>query len=58
MKCIWPAEGHTFPVIKCKGFFFGVGRELHTIKKWKDVPFKMESLLTWLNEEDSSSDES
>ena len=47
--CVWPSEGHKFPVIKCSAFIFQIDNSVRTLKKWKDVPFEMHPLSDWFN---------
>jgi ERCC4-related helicase len=46
--CIWPADGHTFPVIKCSAFTFQSENSTRTFKKWKEAPFEIKQLSDWL----------
>ena len=53
IMCIWPSEGHEFPVLKCMSFIFEIGGVRQYIKKWSDVTFEIPPLF--LNS-DSESD--
>lgn len=41
VMCIWPNQGHEFPVLKCKSFIFQIRGVPHSISKWSDVPFEI-----------------
>jgi len=42
IMCIWPKEGHKFPVLKCVSFIFETSPgNRAAIKKWSDVPFEI-----------------
>ena len=41
IMCVWPIEGHEFPVLKCKSFIFEISGVLHSIRKWSDMPFEV-----------------
>ena len=46
--CIWPAEGHQFPVLKCISFLFQInGNCPQSLKKWTAAPFEIEHFSTW-----------
>jgi ERCC4-related helicase len=49
VKCIWPTDGHTFPVIKCAAFIFHINGVQCPVKKWSDAPFEMKDLSEWLS---------
>ena len=53
IMCIWPKEGHEFPVLKCKSFIFEIKGDRQHVKKWSDVTFEIPPLC--LNS-DSESD--
>ena len=53
IMCIWPSEGHEFPVLKCVSFIFEIEGVRQYIKKWSDVTFEIPPLF--LNS-DSESD--
>ena len=42
--CVWPMEGHEFPVLKCKSFIFEIKGAPRSIRKWSDVPFEVPPL--------------
>ena len=48
VKCIWPTDGLTFPVIKCSSFNFEIDGFPRMVKKWSEAPFEMERLSRWL----------
>jgi len=41
IMCVWPMEGHEFPVLKCKSFIFEISGVARSIRKWSDVPFEV-----------------
>lgn len=53
-RCIWPSDGHKFPVIKCASFIFEIGGSAQPIKKWSSAPFEIKPLSVWLKNHDSS----
>ena len=55
VRCLWPTKGHEFPVIKCKSFIFEVNKFKRTLKKWKDAPFEIKPLTSWLYDDNDSS---
>ena len=53
VKCIWPHDGNTFPVIKCSSFNFEIDGVPKDVKKWSQAPFKMDPLSCWLEKSGS-----
>lgn len=47
--CVWPTDGHEFPVIKAVNFIFRIRDNRQLIKKWSAVPFEIEHLSSWLD---------
>ena len=58
IMCVWPMEGHEFPVLKCKRFIFEISGVPRSIRKWSDVPFEVPPLSdrACRSESDSESD--
>ena len=58
IMCVWPIEGHEFPVLKCKSFIFEVSGFRHSIRQWSRVPFEVLPLSdrSRCSESDSESD--
>ena len=57
VMCIWPNEGHEFPVLKCKSFIFQIHGVPHSINKWSDVTFEILPLSAYYVDNDSESDQ-
>lgn len=49
VKCTWPTDGHTFPVIKCTGFALEIEGAVLLMKKWSAASFNIEPLSDWIN---------
>ena len=48
IMCVWPKEGHEFPVLKCVNFIFETSPGIRgAIKKWSDVPFEILPLSSY-----------
>ena len=52
-QCIWPSNGHVFPIIKCSSFIFELGGQPRPVKKWSYAPFEMKPLSAWLKNQES-----
>ncbi len=53
-QCIWPSEGHVFPIIKCGSFIFEIEGEPRPVKKWSSAPFLIKPLSAWLKNHSDS----
>ena len=54
VSAIWPTEGQTFPILKCKSFIFEVKGCPIAVKKWSTAPFDPSDISVWLEIHDNS----